>query len=75
MKKKVILGFGSVGQGVLPLLLRHIDIRPNQIQIITADESGRAEADHYHVPFAVTLVTQRNYKQFLIRMLAKVIFY
>ena len=64
-KKIVILGFGSVGQGVLPLLLRHIDITPDQIKIITADESGRAEADYYHVPFIVTPITKSNYKEIL----------
>jgi homospermidine synthase len=64
-KKIVILGFGSVGQGVLPLLLRHIDITPDQIKIITADESGRAEADYYHVPLTVTPITKNNYKEIL----------
>ena len=64
-KKIVILGFGSVGQGVLPLLLRHIDITPDQIKIITADENGRIEADFYHVPFIVTPITKSNYKEIL----------
>jgi homospermidine synthase len=27
----VIIGFGSIGQGVLPLLLRHLDIPPERI--------------------------------------------
>ncbi len=64
-KKIIILGFGSVGQGVLPLLLRHIDITPDQIKIITADENGRIEADFYHVPFIVTPITKSNYKEIL----------
>ncbi|MGH7094972.1 MAG: saccharopine dehydrogenase NADP-binding domain-containing protein, partial [Stellaceae bacterium] len=38
----VIIGFGSIGQGVLPLLLRHIDMQPAQITIITAEPRGRA---------------------------------
>ena len=33
----VMLGFGSIGQGVLPLILRHIGIKPEQITIITDD--------------------------------------
>ena len=37
----VIVGFGSIGQGVLPLLLRHIAIRPDQITIISAEPRGR----------------------------------
>ena len=41
----VILGFGSIGQGVLPLILRHIDIEPSRISIVTAEPRGRAEAE------------------------------
>ena len=37
----VIVGFGSIGQGVLPLILRHIDLDPTQITIVTAEERGR----------------------------------
>ena len=40
----VIVGFGSIGQGVLPLLLRHIDMRPDQIVIITAELRGQEVA-------------------------------
>ncbi|MDX1366641.1 saccharopine dehydrogenase NADP-binding domain-containing protein [Pseudomonas sp.] len=36
----VMLGFGCIGQGVLPLLLRHIDLRPEQLLIISADHWG-----------------------------------
>ena len=35
-----MIGFGSIGQGVLPLLFRHIDIKPEQITIIAADDRG-----------------------------------
>ena len=45
----VIVGFGSIGQGVLPLLLRHIDIRPDQIAIITAEPRGHEVAAEYGV--------------------------
>ncbi|PIV86623.1 MAG: homospermidine synthase, partial [Candidatus Moranbacteria bacterium CG17_big_fil_post_rev_8_21_14_2_50_41_107] len=40
-KKLVIIGGGFIGQGVLPLIFKHIDIRPEQISIITADDRGR----------------------------------
>jgi len=36
----VIVGFGSVGQGALPLILRHITLDPNHITIIAAEEQG-----------------------------------
>ena len=38
----VMVGFGCIGQGVLPLLLRHIDMRLGQFQILCADNEGAA---------------------------------
>lgn len=64
-KKILILGFGSIGQGVLPLLLRHIDITREQIEIITANDYGREIADHYQVSFMVMPITQDNYQEIL----------
>ena len=32
----LMVGFGSIGQGVLPLILRHIGITPDRITIVTA---------------------------------------
>ena len=37
----VFIGFGSIGQGVLPLILRHIGIPPSRMTIVTADDVGR----------------------------------
>ena len=47
----VIVGFGSIGQGVLPLILRHIGMQPERITIVTADERGREEAAEYGIKF------------------------
>jgi homospermidine synthase len=61
----VIVGFGSIGQGVLPLLLRHIGIRPEQITIITAEPRGEEIAALYGVPFIETALTRENYRNVL----------
>jgi homospermidine synthase len=61
----VIVGFGSIGQGVLPLLLRHIDIRPDQIVIISAELRGREVAAEYGVGFVETALTRENYRAVL----------
>jgi homospermidine synthase len=61
----VLVGFGCVGQGVLPLLLRHIDMKPEQILIMTADEDGIGVARKHGVPHMVTPLTQENYRQLL----------
>lgn len=61
----VMVGFGSIGQGVLPLLLRHIDIQPDRITIVTAEERGRAEAEELGVKFMVSPLRQGNYLSIL----------
>ena len=40
----LFVGFGSIGQGVLPLVLRHIGIAPERITIVTADDRGCSAA-------------------------------
>src|SRR5215213_10222543 len=61
----VILGFGSIGQGVLPLLLRHIELRPDQIVAITAELRGHEVAEEYGVRFVETALTRDNYRTVL----------
>ena len=61
----VMVGFGSIGQGVLPLILRHIALPPERITIITAEEAGSAEAAEYGIKFIVNPLTQENYQQVL----------
>jgi homospermidine synthase len=61
----VIVGFGSIGQGVLPLLLRHIAMRPEQITIITAEPRGREVAAECDVRFVETALTRDNYQTVL----------
>jgi homospermidine synthase len=58
----VIVGFGSIGQGVLPLLLRHLDTRPDQITIMTAEPRGREVAAEYGVAFVETTLIRDNYR-------------
>lgn len=57
----VILGFGSIGQGVLPLVLRHLAIEAQQITIVTAEERGHPEAAALGVSFILARLTQQNY--------------
>ena len=61
----VIVGFGSIGQGVLPLLLRHIDIKPSRITIVTAEDWGGEEAADYGIRFVVEPLTPKNYRRIL----------
>ena len=54
----VIVGFGSIGQGVLPLILRHIDLDPSRIVVVTAEERGHAEAESYGIRFIIEPLTR-----------------
>src|ERR1700683_1374874 len=58
----VIVGVGSIGQGVLPLLLRHLDIAPERITIVTAEPRGHEVAAQYGVGFVETALTRDNYR-------------
>ena len=61
----VIVGFGSIGQGVLPLILRHIDLDPARIVVVTAEERGHAEAESYGIRFIIEPLTRDNYRTVL----------
>ena len=67
----VIVGFGSIGQGVLPLLLRHIEIDRARITIITAEPRGRAVAAEYGIAFEETALTRENYRARLDSMIGR----
>jgi homospermidine synthase len=61
----VILGFGSIGQGVLPLILRHLEVDADRITIVTADEQGHALAQACGVRFVCQPITRDNYRSVL----------
>jgi homospermidine synthase len=61
----VIVGFGSIGQGVLPLILRHIRIPPERIVIVTADDAGTEEAQALGVRFIREPLVRENFRRVL----------
>ena len=67
----VIVGFGSIGQGVLPLLLRHIEIDRARMTIITAEPRGRAVAAEYGIAFEEAALTRENYRARLDSMIGR----
>ena len=53
----VMIGFGSIGQGTLPLILRHFDVDPGQIVVVDPGGAGAAvlaELGVRRVPVALT---------------------
>jgi homospermidine synthase len=65
----VLVGFGSIGQGVLPLILRHLDMPRDRITIVTAEERGREIAEGYGVTFINSPLTRENFRATLAPLL------
>jgi homospermidine synthase len=57
----VMVGFGSLGQAALPVLLRHIEMGRDRITVIAADDEGREIARKYGISLLVHPLTEENY--------------
>lgn len=60
-----MIGFGCIGQGVLPLLLRHIAMPPQQMLIISPADTDMAIAGGYGVPCLRSALTPDNFRSVL----------
>ncbi|WED42559.1 homospermidine synthase [Legionella cardiaca] len=60
-KKIVMIGFGSVGQAVLPLLFRHIKLEPSQIIILTKNDNGAEIAQEFNLSLKIATINKENY--------------
>ena len=58
----LLIGFGCIGRGVLPLLLRHIDLQPAQLLIITPDDDEQEIAEQHGVELRSVRLTEDNYR-------------
>jgi homospermidine synthase len=67
----VLVGFGSIGRGMLPLILRHIGITPERLTIVTADDSGRAVAAEFGVKLIRETLTRESYRRILNPLLGR----
>lgn len=64
-----MVGFGCIGQGILPLLLRHIEMRPDQVLIISRGDTNAAIAGAYGVACLARALTPDNYNSVLAPLL------
>ena len=70
--RMVMIGFGSIGQGVLPLIFRHIGIKPEQITVISAeDRGGLKELKKFGITFIRKRLTRENLRQTLDKRVGK----
>ena len=61
----VIVGFGSIGKGALPLILRHIDPPRKRMVVIDPDDSARRLAELEGVRFIKSALHPENYRKVL----------
>jgi len=67
----VCVGFGAIAQGMLPLLFRHLSLKPEQIVVLTADENGRDEAAAYGLDHRILPLTRANYREVLAPLIGR----
>src|SRR6204780_6025850 len=61
----VLVGFGSLAQGGLPLILRHLGLPAERVSVVTADELGQEEAARFGVKFIKQRLTRENFRRTL----------
>jgi homospermidine synthase len=67
----VMIGFGSIGRGTLPLILRHIDAPRDRMVIIDPDDSARGIAEKEGIRFRKLALTRENLRGELEPLLGK----
>ncbi|KTD24426.1 homospermidine synthase [Legionella maceachernii] len=63
--KLLILGFGSIGQAILPLLFKHLNLAPSQVIILSSDLEGLPIAEKFGLKIKGVTVTKENYRDLL----------
>jgi len=61
----LMLGFGAIGQAILPLLLKHVDLVASRVHVVQPSDSGRAAAEACGVAYSVKALDPGNYRQVL----------
>ncbi len=67
----VLIGFGSIGRGVLPLLERHFEFDRKRFVVIDPDDSHRKLLDDRGIRFIQAGLTPDNYKEILTPLLTE----
>jgi homospermidine synthase len=65
----VLIGFGSIGRGLLPLLERHIGFDRSKFVVIDPVDTDRALLDERKLRFEQVAITRDNYRQVLAPLL------
>ncbi|HML06763.1 MAG TPA: saccharopine dehydrogenase C-terminal domain-containing protein [Xanthobacteraceae bacterium] len=61
----VMIGFGSIGKGTLPLIERHLAFDRNKFVVIAPDDEDRRLLDQRRLRFSHMAITKENYRDVL----------
>ena len=68
----VMVGFGSIGKGTLPMIERHLDYDKSRVTVIDPKDEGRkAHCEKHNVRFIQKGVTRDNYRELLTPLLTE----
>ena len=68
----VMVGFGSIGKGTLPMIERHLDYDKSRITVLDPKDEGRkALCDKHGMRFIQQGVTRENYRELLTPLLTE----
>jgi len=65
----VMIGFGSIGKGTLPLIERHIAFDHSKFVVIAPDDRDRHLLDERQLLFVQLAITKKNYREVLTPLL------
>ena len=65
----VMIGFGSIGRGTLPLILRHFDVDPSGIVVVAPDTSNDGLLGQLGIRKVTAPITAGNYRELLTPLL------
>ncbi|MGE0500447.1 MAG: homospermidine synthase [Rhizobiaceae bacterium] len=67
----VMIGFGSIGRGTLPLIERHFKFDRSRMTVIDPRDTDRRLLDERGIAYLQEAVTKKNYKRLLTPLLTK----
>jgi homospermidine synthase len=67
----VMIGFGSIGRGTLPLIERHFTYDKSRLSVIDPDDLNKHILDERGIPLIREHVTRENYRELLTPLLTK----
>ncbi|GJE15916.1 homospermidine synthase [Methylobacterium marchantiae] len=67
----VMIGFGSIGRGTLPLIERHFEYDKTRFTVVEPSDAHKALADEHGLRFEQVALTKENYREILTPLLTE----